>query len=191
MAGKNSLFRIMKAATGGALSGLVGLVPGSDTVAGKVAAFVTAFQDASGNATIPQLNSLGQIPVTFDTGDCLDASGALAGTDVITEITGATITLTASQYYRKIAITVSAMSESCFELVHVDDEGGGGETFTVLWRGQAGPGQYTVCCDHACLEFQAGAVGTQRLFVRGANASTDEPAELQATISAETSSVAA
>lgn len=192
MAGKNALFRIMKAATGGALSGLTGLVNG-EAIGTKVAALVTAFKDSSGNATFPQLNAAGQLPVTFDSGDCLHASGSLAGTATITEITGATITLTEGEYYRNVTVTVSAMTESCFELVYITDEGEAGEAETVLWRGQVGPGQYTVCCHHACIEFQAatGTTGAERLFIRGANANTDEAAELQATLSALTSSIAA
>lgn len=191
MAGKNSLFRILKDASGNLL-GLTGLAAG-EAIGSKIAALVTAFQDASGNAAFPVLNNLGQIPVTLDSGDCLHASGSLAGTDTIAEITGAAITLTEGEYYRGVQVTVSSMTESCFELVYVTDEGEVGEAETVLWRGQVGPGQYTACCSHACIEFQAasGTTGAERLFIRGANANTDEAAELQATLSATTSGAAA
>lgn len=188
MAGSNSLFRIVKAVTGGALSGLSGVVDGVTAVGTNIAALAAVFKDSSGNAVLPQLNTLGQIPVTFDSGDCVHATGLLAGTDTQAEITGAAITLVDGQFYRKIAVTISAMSESCFELVWVDDEGGA-PTITVLWRGQVGPGQFTVCCSHACLEFEVTGSGTRRLYVRGQNADANQLTEMQATISAETATL--
>lgn len=183
MAGKNSLFRIMKDQAGN-LIGLTGIASG-ESVGSKVAALVAGFRDSSGNAVLPQLNAAGQLPVTFDGGDCKNASGSLAGTDTITEITGAEITLTEGAYYNKMEVTVSSMTESCFEVVYISDEGEIGEAEVILWRGQTGPGQYTVNASHGCVQFQAasGTTGSERLFVRGANANTDEAAELQATIS--------
>lgn len=178
MAGKNSLFRILKAKTGGALRGLVGLIPGSDTVAGELAAFVTAFQDSSGNATIPQLNAQGQLPVTLDAGDCLSSgNGNLAGTVTLTEITNSSITLATNTTYKCAEALVSSMAESCFQLVHLDDA-----TENDLLEMQVGPGQYTVKEKFDCLEFTTGGTGTQRIYIKGANATADEAADLKAWI---------
>jgi len=180
MAGKNSLFRIMKAATGGALSGLVGVIAGTDAVAGEVAALVAAFQDSSGDAVFPQLNAQGQLPVTLDPGDCLKSgAGNLAGTVTLTKITNSDITLATSTLYKCAEVIVSAMSESCFQLVHLDDA-----TENVLAEFQVGPGHYTIKEKLDCMEFTTGASGTQELYVKGANATADEAADLKAWVAA-------
>ncbi len=178
MATKNSLFRIMKSAAGGALNGLVGLIPGSDAIAGEIAAFVTAFQDSSGNAAVPQLDATGAVPVSFDSGTCKKSgAGSLAGTTTLTDITNSSVTLSNSKIYSKVYGVVSSMTESCFQLVW-DDNG----TENVLAEFQVGPGQYTFPIALPCLQFTTGATGTQTLKVKGANATADEVADLKAYI---------
>ena len=175
MAGKNSLFRIMKSATGGALNGLVGLVPGTDSISGEIAAFVTAFQDSSGNAAVPQLDANGAVPVTFDSGTCLSSgAGDIAGTTTMSDITNSEISLANSTTYSKIQGHVTSMTESCFQVIYDD-----GTTENVLAEFQVGPGQYTVDIDMPCSMFTTPGAGTQELKLKGANASADEPDNLK------------
>jgi len=186
MAGKNSLFRTMKAKTGGALTGLVGLLPGTDLIATSIAAFVTAFQTFDGKAAIPMLDQDGNIPVSLaGSGICLrGASISQAGTDTLATLTGGEISLTVDKAYNCVEVLVSAMSESCFQLVQNDD---GVET--ILAEYQVGPGQYTVCCKHECMEFTAGSSGTQQLLLKGLNFSTDEASDLKGQINVKQPSV--
>lgn len=177
MAGKNSLFRIMKDAAGNVV-GLTGLQIG-EAIGTKVAALVAGYQDQSGNAAVPTLNADGSIAVSFDSGICKTSPfGSQAGTTTLTALTGVEITLTASKVYSKLEGVVSAMSESCFQIIH-DDDG----TETVLAEFQTGPGQYTVDVSQACIMFTAGATGTQKLLVKASNADADEASDLKAVIS--------
>ena len=177
MAGKNSLFRIMKDQSAN-LIGLVGLSVGVDAVGSKIAALVTAFKDSSGNAAVPQLDVNGAIPVSFDAGTCVRGDNASqTGTAVLADLAAGAITLTASTTYKDIEINISSMTESCFQLIW-DNNG----VETILAEYQVGPGQYSYCCKHNCMMFTSGATGTQELKLKGANASTDEAADLKGQI---------
>lgn len=190
MANRRTLFAVMKAATGSAISGLTGVIEGTDAVAGKVAALVSAFQDSSGDAAFPTLNGDGSIPVSFDSGDCLRANGSLAGTDTLSLITGAEITLVASKWYQIEFASISSPVDSCFILEAVEDEGVT-DVITVLWEGIVGPGSPNACCSPKCLEFQAGTTGTLKLRMRAMNADTNEVGDLKTTFTARQNDAAA
>lgn len=156
----------------------VGSVPAKsqagDSATGKVGMTVFGFRDSSGNLVLPQLNASGQVPVSLAaSGTCLDATGNNAGS--LTEVTVATITLTASEEYTAIEAHVACTRAAKFSLVHHDN---GADT--VLAVILTGPGQFSVQFNLDCLEFTAGATGTQELRVRGLN--LDKAATMYATV---------
>ena len=165
----------MKAATGGALTGLTGVIEGVDSVAGKVAALVSAFQDANGDAVFPTLTATGAIPVD-EPGICLRSVGpnpTLAGTATQADITNSAVTLTPSKVHSNIEGWVYSASESEFEIVQVDDA-----TTTVLGTIAVGPGQTTLPFKFHCLQATAGATGTQELKLRGKNCDPNQLSDM-------------
>jgi hypothetical protein len=124
-----SLFKILETAAGLAAS-LTQVVLGfaiDGTVRG-IAAF--GFRDASGNATMPQLNSEGAQVVTFDAGTSQVAPAAkvtqaaleAAGVGVREVVTF--ITLATDKTYTKLTANVTATRWMLFELVKIEDEAG-------------------------------------------------------------------
>jgi len=153
-----------------------------EAAAGQEGLIGFSFKDSSGNVILPALTPQGKIPVDTEAAaaNCLDANGELAAGSVgtIVDVTGAVITLTASKTYRKIGILASCLRASLFQLVQVDDI-----TETVISEVVVGPGQFTVCCELGCLQFTAGATGTQELKVKAKN--FNHASSLRATVTAE------
>lgn len=147
-----------------------------DAAAGKKGLTAFGFRDSSGNLVLPQLSVDGRLPVTQEAaGTCLKAFGKNAAGS-LTEVTIATIALTASEVYSGIAAMVSSTRTSIFRLVHNDD-GAEVELGVMI----VGAGQFTADFYQPCLEFTAGATGTQELKVLGIN--LDKASQMSATIS--------
>ena len=120
-----SLFKILMDAANEAFA-LSKVVLGTviDGTINGLAAF--GFRDSDGNATMPQLDSLGNIPVTFDIGTTLRNSDKLleAGQTKNVEAEVVSVVLTADKIYSKPIAQVSNFRASLFRLVHIDDSGG-------------------------------------------------------------------
>lgn len=125
-----------------------------------------AFRDSSGNVILPQLDSEGRVPVSFEGAgvEYAEAGELAAGSLTMVDITGASITLTTSKTYTTIKATVSCFRESVFQIIF-DDNG----TPTTLGKFRVGPGQYTFTWDGGKRKFTSGATGTQTLKVQGQN----------------------
>lgn len=122
---------------------------------------VSAYKDASGDAAVPQLIG-GAVPVTFDVGTDLYARGKVAGN--LSQVTVATITLTASKTYQGIEAVLSCFRDAVFEIIFNDD---GSET--ILADAVCSPGNTTANINLSKLQFTAGAAGTQQLLVKAIN----------------------
>jgi hypothetical protein len=149
-----------------------------DSSAGKVGMTVWAFKDSSGNIVHPQLNSLGQIPVTTEsTGTHKYARGIKSGgSAALTDITGATIALTNSKVYTKISVTVSGFRDTVCQIQWIDNL-----TTNIIGDINTGSGQYTFTWMQPEMQLTAGATGTQTLKVQGLNQNT--LSDIKATIS--------
>ena len=125
---------------------------------------VMAFLDASGNLVFPQLNAAGQIPVTSDvvSNDLSNQGVNLTGS--ATEVTIATITLTASKTYRRLEAVVSCFRDAIYT-IYQNNNG----TLTALAYVLCGPGQFSVDFKMEGLTFTAGATGTQQLLLKALN----------------------
>lgn len=124
-----SIFKILVDAAGTSFA-LTKVIVGqviNGTVNG-LAAF--GFRDSSGNAVMPQLNSEGALPVSFDAGTTLvapatkktQATMELAGVGVRVEVTK--LTLAASATYTAVSANVTATRWTLFEVVKIEDVGG-------------------------------------------------------------------
>jgi hypothetical protein len=142
-----------------------------DTVtaaSGKNGSIGFAFKNSSGAVVLPALNVSGQILVTPEVGTKKFATGALApGSGTMVDITGATITLTATKVSTDVVVTVSCYRDALFNLVQIDDA-----TTTILARFRVGPGQFSYVWTGNKKFVTAGAAGTQTLKVQGQNQNT-------------------
>jgi hypothetical protein len=127
-----------------------------------------SFKDSSGDVVLPQLDTTGRLPVTFDgsQGVNLKAHGELAaGSLTLVDVTNAVITLTASTKYDNIAWNVCSRQDSLFQLVW-DDNG----AETILDEVIVGSGSYSAGSSlNGILEFTSGATGTQELKIVAKN----------------------
>lgn len=148
-----------------------------DSASGKSGITAFAFKDSSGNLVLPQLTAAGKLAVDSgaSTGTCKKAFGKNAAGS-LTEVTIATITLTASKVYAEIASTVSCTRTSVFRLIHNDN---GAETELAVQI--VGAGQFSHDFYQPCLEFTAGATGTQELKILAIN--LDKASQLSGTVS--------
>lgn len=138
-----------------------------DAAAGKEGLVAFAFKDSSGNLVLPQLNGAGGVPVAVAEGYTRKKSTAgelAAGSATLANVTGASITLTASKVYYGISAVVSSRRDSLFQLVQVNDA-----TSTVLAEAIVGAGQYTFEMLWPDMEITAGATGTQTLKIMAKN----------------------
>jgi len=134
-----------------------------DSSAAKNGAIGFAFKDSTGALILPQLNSLGQLPVTLDAAslDNLYAHGFHAGSASTQTI--ATIALTVDAKYTNIEMLCSSFQDSEFELIWNDNG-----VLTTLMQALVGSGQYTFK-DKMSIDFTAGSTGTQQLLLKGKN----------------------
>lgn len=166
------LFPILDDGTG-AGAPLDKAVDATTPAAGLCGSVGFAFQDSTGDVILPTLNPDGTIPVSTDgvTGVCKsdhgeDATGNLA----LTTMAGVEITLATDKDYRRIGWSVNASRHTLFQLIAVEDQGGGGEVETILTEAIVGPGQYTFCCQLDCREFTTDSTAnTKKIFVKYKN----------------------
>lgn len=148
-----------------------------DAATGKSGLTAFAFRDSSGNLVLPQLTATGKVAVDTGSsvGTCKKAFGKNA-TGSLTEVTVATITLVNSKSYAEVASDVSCTRTAVYRIVH-NNNGSETELGVIV----VGPGQFTHNFYQPCLEFTAGASGTQELKVYGIN--LDKASQLSAAIS--------
>ena len=168
MSDVREVFPTLADSTSGAGEPLISRIEG-EAAAAQEGSIAFSFKDSSGNVVLPTLTADGKIPVTTDAaGTCLDARGEDA-TGSLTFVDVVTLTAALTKKYMKIGVTVSSTRSTHFQLVHVDDAGGT-PTETILADYIVGPGQYTVCCHHNCLEVDTtGNTGTQEFKIKGKN----------------------
>jgi len=138
-----------------------------DAAAGKEGLVAFAFKDSTGDLVLPQLTASGAIAVTSASTATRKKSTAgelAAGSSTLANVTGASITLTASKVYYGISAVVCSRRDSLFQLVQVDDA-----TSTVLAEAIVGAGQYTFEMLWPDMEITAGATGTQTLKIMAKN----------------------
>lgn len=131
-----------------------------------------SFKDSSGNVVLPQLDASGRVPVTSDaSGTCLYENGELAaGSLSIADVTGAKITLTVTKTYSDIGMIICCLHASLFQIIHTDDEGGGGEVQTVIAEAIVGPGQFSFQGNMDCFILDTtGGTGTITLKIAAKN----------------------
>lgn len=147
-----------------------------DVASGKVGLTAFGFRDSSGNLILPQLTASGRIAVdagTAASGTCKSAYGTNAGS--LSNVTLATITLTASKVVSDIEAQISCSRAALAEIVWNDN---GAET--ILGWIMTGPGQFTAHLDINCLTFTSGATGTQQILLKAKN--LDKAASLYGTV---------
>lgn len=151
--------------------GVTKVVEGSaaSSVSGAIPAIT--FKDSNGNLVFPQLNNLGQLPVTFvGTSSPIRARGELAcgnATSGMILVTGAQISFVAGDTYIGNSFVVSCMRETHAQLIWVNNG-----SDNILEDILLGPGQYTMQIDLPGDGITAGAVGAQTLEVRARNTTT-------------------
>lgn len=125
----NSIFKTLLDAANEAFA-LSKVVIGQAITAAVNGIAVFGFRDSSGNATMPQLNDEGALPVVFDAGTTIcipmtkktSAEMEAAGTDV--RVLLDEVSLLDGRTYTKPAMNVVANRAMLFELVKVEDVGG-------------------------------------------------------------------
>lgn len=142
----NALFKILMDAAGDAFA-LSKVVLGTliDGTINGLAVF--GFRDSNGNATMPQLNSEGALPVAFDAGTTIVIPAKIE-TQVNMESAGentrvmlGSIALVPDRDYTAPSFDASAFRGMLFELVMVQDVGGA-DTEELILAGYADAGQY-------------------------------------------------
>jgi len=159
MADSEELFRVLDDGTGAGTSPDAkseGNAPGQGSTA-------FGFKDDSGNLVLPQLNSDGTIPVKDAApGTPARDSGSATPGALNTDTDVVTITLTASSKYKLKKAGASSFKSCLWRIEHNNDG-----TPDELARFVTGAGQYGDITECDCIEFTAGATGTQELKIIG------------------------
>lgn len=122
-----------------------------------------SFKDSSGNVILPQLNSDGTIPVKSDApGTPIRDSGSATPGALLTDTDVVTITLTANETYQLKKAGGSSFKSVVWRIEHNNNG-----TPDELARFVTGAGQYGQISECDCIEFTAGATGTQELKIIG------------------------
>jgi hypothetical protein len=170
MADVREVFNILADDTTGAGEAAISRIEG-EAAASKQGLIGFSFKDFNGNVVLPQLTPSGAVVVSTEgaAGDCLRGRGILTGTATLTEIPSVSITLTIAKVYSEIAVVVSCLRESLFQIIYIDDAGGT-PVETILEEIIVGAGQYTVQTDLHCLELDTtGGTGVQKLTIKAKN----------------------
>jgi hypothetical protein len=146
-----------------------------NAAAGKVGQVSFAFKDSGSNLVLPTLTADGKLPVSLDSaGACVRASGKNTGS--LSRVAVATITLTANEIYTSVEANAACTRTTLFEIIHNNNA----SEVELGWI-IVGGGQFTHNFQEHCLEFTAGATGTQELIVYGTN--LDKESNMYASIS--------
>jgi len=143
-----SIFKLLMDAAGDAfaLSKVVLGTAINGTING-LAAF--AFRDSSGNATMPQLNSEGAVPVAFDAGTTIvipakiETQATMESSGIGVRVLLGSMPLIVDRSYTAPSFDGSAFREMLFELVMVQDVGGTPVEELIL-ASYSGAGQYHI-----------------------------------------------
>lgn len=170
MANEKALFNTLNDGTGAGLAPrakAVGDAPSTDL--GHLA---FGFRDSAGNVVLPQLTSLGKLPVDTEASAGVikhsrvaNDTGSLAYTDLST-LSG----VTTGKIYTNWTIKVCSQNEAEFELVRIDDSGGT-PVESIIATFMTGPGQPSDGLKSGN-EFEistVGGTGTQVIKIRGKN----------------------
>lgn len=172
------VFPVLEGSDGGGL-GITAVQPGFAVSGVANAVPAMSFQDVSGNLVFPQLNSLGQLPVTLQgAGAPIRARGQLDcgnATSGVILVTGAQIVLVSGASYSPVSMVVSCFRETLAQLVWNDNG-----TDNILEDVLLGPGQYTCQLSLPSDSFMAGS-GSQTLEVRARN-TTAYPSAIRASV---------
>ena len=136
-------------------------------IEGEVAAAIRglvgfAFKDSNGNVVLPQLTTDGKLPVSSDAAGVHSESQGTVTPVVAARTLVATATLTISKTYQLKFLSVASTQTVLWEVEQTDDA-----TDTVRHKLITGSGQYTEQVNAGCLEFEAGASGTQEVKIYG------------------------
>ena len=166
MANKKGLFGILNDGAGAGVG--VDLANPDTTLGSAIDNTIAspAFINSSGVLVFPQLNPDGAILVSTEgAGTCYDAYAKVTGSDNFQDL-GTVTALTIGEVYKDFNISISAMTEACVQLVHVDDAAGT-PVVTVMAEFMVGPGQYSYCCQLHCLDRDlTGGTGVQEIKLR-------------------------
>lgn len=157
------------------------LVSEGQAVAAKNYGLGIVAKDSSGNAIFLRTNAAGQLLVNAEAADVVLLGGQGDNAGSATVVTLFDIALQNDYEYKNLEWVCSCFREATFELVHVDDLGGGGETFNILGTVKVGAGDYTDSGKVAS-PFTAGSTGTQVLRVRALNLNATSQLEASASI---------
>jgi len=170
MADLTPLFRILKVDGTEAGEAPTSRIEG-DVAAGKVGLIAFSYKDSAGNVVLPQLTAAGAIVVDTSgaAGACISGQAqAIAGSTVSFQDV-ITLVLALTKNYSGLEFSTSCFRNTLWEIVRIDDVGGTPVEVKV-WTGITGPGQFTVCCNLDCGNFDTiGNTGVQNLVLRGKN----------------------
>lgn len=122
-----------------------------------------SFRDSSGNATMPSLNDEGALPVTFDAGTTqviaakYETQANMESAGIGVRVLLGSIALIENRTYTCPSFDGSALREMKFELVKVEDVGGGGEAEELILGGTISAGQTFIKGGHKLDKFSTDA----------------------------------
>lgn len=126
-----------------------------------------SFKDSSGNVVLPQLDVNGALPVSFDSGACIDGASKDVAAVVNSFVDVITLSLSLLKNYSKLEFSASCTQTTHWEIVYIDDVGGT-PTETLLHSFITGAGQFSYGQKLECAEFNTNAgTGVQNLVLRG------------------------
>ncbi len=138
-----------------------------DDAAAANGAIGFSFKNSSGKVVLPQLDTEGRVPVSFQgAGICLKKDGSVLGTGSFQDI--AVIPLAISKTYKNLEWVLSCFRDSVWEIVWIDDVGVT-DVETILAYALAGSGDFTDSGRLLCSEFTTPGSGDQELRIRAKN----------------------
>lgn len=135
-----------------------------DAILNKNAHGALVAKDSEANFKYLEIDDAGALKVSLGSAyACLSDSGTHAGDTSYQTLV--TIGLTIDKVYKDVEALVSCFRDAVFQIIHMNDG-----VPTILADGvRAGAGQYNQMLRFECMEFTAGASGTQDLVIKGKN----------------------
>jgi len=135
-----------------------------DAILNKNAHGALVAKDSAENFKYLEVDDAGALKVSLGSAyACLSDSGTHAGDTSYQTL--ATIALTTDKVYKDVEALVSCFRDTVFQIIHNDNG-----VPTILADGiRAGAGAYNQMARFECMEFTAGATGTQELLIKGKN----------------------
>ena len=161
MSEKDEVFNVLADSATGEGEAAISRIEGE--VAAAIAGLIGfAFKDSDGKVVLPQLTTDGKLPVSSDAAGVHSESQGTVTPVVAARTLVATATLTISKTYQLKFLSVASTQTVLWEVEQTDDA-----TDTVRHKLITGSGQYTEQVNAGCLEFEAGASGTQEVKIYG------------------------